>query len=269
MSEEFSPKIPMQTARVAKMLSESGKVKTIELDTRLVCEPGQFLMVWVPGAGERPISIANNDPLTISVANVGKVSSELHRLKPGSLLSFRGPLGKGFRVQDKWKCILLVGGGYGVAPLYFLAKMATSNNIETLAVVGARTAKDIVYEDKIYLVTAETFVTTDDGSKGAKGNVMVEVERLLADRKRRPDAVFACGPERMMLSVARACLKAEIPCQLSLERYMKCGLGVCGSCDLGGKSVCRDGPVFDALDALAIKEFGESKRDASGKKVGI
>jgi dihydroorotate dehydrogenase electron transfer subunit len=269
MTEIFVPKVPMQTARVGRVASESGKVKTIELDTRLVCEPGQFLMVWVPGVGERPMSIANNDPLTISIANVGSVSSELHRLKPGSLLSFRGPLGNGFKVQDGWKRILVVGGGYGVAPLYFLAKMATSNDVETLAVVGARTAKDIIYEDKLYLVTAETFVTTDDGSKGAKGSVMVEAERLLADRKRRPAAVFACGPERMMLAIARLCLKHEIPCQISLERHMKCGLGLCGSCDLGGRSVCRDGPVFDALEALSIKEFGESRRDASGARKSI
>jgi len=267
MSKVFSPNIPIQTARVAKVSTESEKVKTLELNTRLVCEPGQFLMVWVPGVGERPISIANNDPLTLSIANVGKVSSELHKLKPGSLLSFRGPLGNGFRIQEGWKRILVVGGGYGVAPLYFLAKMATSNKIETFAVVGAKTAKEIVYEDKLYLVTKETFVTTDDGSKGAKGTVMLEVERLMTTAGHKPDAVFACGPERMMLAIARECLKHEIPCQLSLERYMKCGLGVCGSCDLGGKTVCKDGPVFDALEALSIKEFGESKRDASGKKV--
>jgi len=267
MTEVFSPNIPIQTARVGKVTKESDKVRTLELNTRLVCEPGQFLMVWVPGLGERPISIANNDPLTISVADVGKVSSELHKLKANDLLSFRGPLGNGFRMQEGWKRILVVGGGYGVAPLYFLAKMATAAGLEALGVVGARTARDIVYEDKLYLVTGETFVTTDDGSKGMKGNVMVEVERLVAEPARTPDAVFACGPERMMLAIARLCLKEEIPCQLSLERYMKCGLGVCGSCDLGGKTVCRDGPVFDALEALSLKDFGESKRDASGKKV--
>ncbi len=261
---DFSPRIPMQTCRVAKVSGESAKVRTLELDTRLLCEPGQFLMVWVPGAGERPISIANNDPLTLSVANVGRVSSELHKLKPGSLLSFRGPLGRGFRVQDKYKRILLVGGGYGVAPLYFLAKMAASNRVEAFAVVGARTKADVIYEDKLYLVTRETFVTTDDGSKGTKGNVMAEMERLIRTKGHRPDAVFACGPERMMVAVAKECVKHGIPCQLSLERYMKCGLGVCGSCDLGGRRVCRDGPVFDAVEALSIGEFGESKRDASG-----
>ena len=76
MTEIFQSKIPMQTARVAKVSVESDKVKTIELNTRLACQSGQFIMVWVPEVGERPMSIANNDPLTISVANVGKVSSE-------------------------------------------------------------------------------------------------------------------------------------------------------------------------------------------------
>lgn len=258
-------KIPMQTARVAKTSMESEKVKTIELNTRLICQPGQFLMIWVPGVGERPMSIANNDPLTISVANVGKVSAELHKLKEGDLLSFRGPLGNGFRIQEGWKRILVVGGGYGVVPLFFLSRMADGNGIEVLGVVGAKTAKDIIYEDKLFAVNSETFVTTDDGSKGRKGTVMEEVRGILAGKK--PDAVFCCGPERMMSAVAQECLKHGIPCQVSLERYMKCGLGVCGSCDLDGKTVCRDGPVFDGLEVLGFESFGKRKRDASGKKI--
>ena len=269
MSKIFSPKIPMQSARVAKVSAESEKVRTIELNTRLLCQPGQFLMVWVPGIGERPMSIANNDPLTVSVANVGKVSAELHKLKPGGLLSFRGPLGNGFRVQDSWKRILVVGGGYGVVPLYFLSRAASSNNIEVIGVIGARTADDIIYEKKLFVVNNETYITTDDGSRGKKGTVMEEVCGLLSNPKLKPDAVFTCGPERMMLSVARECLKHEIPCQVSLERYMKCGVGVCGSCDLGGKCVCRDGPVFDGLEVLGLEEFGQVKRDASGKKVKL
>lgn len=269
MSKTFSPKIPIQTARVGKVIKESKKVKTIELNTRLLCEPGQFLMVWVPGVGERPMSIANNDPLTISVANEGKVSDELHRMKPGDLLSFRGPLGTGFRIQDTWKRILVVGGGYGIPPLYFLSRMATSNKVQVIGVLGAKTAEEVIYEKKMFVVTAETFVTTDDGSMGKKGTVMEEVHGLLETDGRKPDAVFCCGPEKMMLAVARECLKHEIPCQVSLERYMKCGVGVCGSCDLGGKSVCRDGPVFDGLEVLGLEEFGQFKRDASGKRVQL
>jgi dihydroorotate dehydrogenase electron transfer subunit len=276
MNKTFSPKVPMQSARVGRIIEESDKVRTIELNTRLLCEPGQFLMVWIPGVGERPMSIGNNDPLTISVANVGKVSSEIHKLQPGDLLSFRGPLGNGFKIQDTWKRILVVGGGYGVVPLFFLSRMATSNKIQSLAVIGARTKADVVYEKKMFANTAETFITTDDGSMGAKGNVMVEVTRLLETGEtkqgtgnRVPDAVFCCGPERMMLAVARECLKHEIPCQVSLERYMKCGLGICGSCDINGKSVCRDGPVFDGLEVLGFEEFGQFKREASGRKVSL
>jgi len=264
-------KIPMQTARIEKIEKESDNVKTFELGCRLVdATPGQFLMVWVPEIGERPISIANQDPLTITVANVGKVSAALHKLKKGDLVSFRGPLGSGFiepQGAEREGRILLVGGGYGVAPLYFLAKMATKVELAVDAVIGARTEKDLIYEKKMYAVSSEVFITTDDGSKGKKGNVMEELKWLVDDRKF--DMIYACGPERMMGAIAEFCHEKEIPCQLSLERYMKCGVGICGSCDLGGKSVCRDGPVFSGNEALAFAEFRKKKRDASGKLVEL
>ncbi|MFH1393355.1 MAG: dihydroorotate dehydrogenase electron transfer subunit [Candidatus Micrarchaeota archaeon] len=264
-------KIPMQTARVVKIEDETDKVKTLELGCRLIdATPGQFLMVWVPELGERPISIANNDPLAITVANVGKVSGALHKLKKGDMVSFRGPLGSGFvepQGEEREGRILLIGGGYGVAPLYFLAKMATKVGLAVDVVIGARNERDLLFEKKLYAVSSEVFVTTDDGSRGKKGNVMEEAGWLLKDRKF--DMVYACGPERMMIAVAQHCRENEIPCQLSLERYMKCGLGVCGSCDLGGKSVCRDGPVFSGNEALNFSEFGKKKRDASGALVNL
>ncbi|HIE56470.1 MAG TPA: dihydroorotate dehydrogenase electron transfer subunit, partial [Chromatiaceae bacterium] len=263
--------VPMQTARVVKVEDETEKVKTLELGCRLIdATPGQFLMVWVPEVGERPISIANNDPLTLTVANVGKVSGALHRLKKDDLVSFRGPLGSGFvepQGNEREGRILLIGGGYGVAPLYFLAKMATKVELAVDVVIGARTGKDLLFEKKLYAVSTEVFVTTDDGSRGKKGNVMEEVKWLLKDRKF--DMVYACGPERMMRAVAQYCKEKEVPCQVSLERYMKCGTGVCGSCDLDGKTVCRDGPVFSGNEALNFSEFGEKKRDASGQLVDL
>jgi dihydroorotate dehydrogenase electron transfer subunit len=264
-------KVPMQSARIVKIIDESRLVRTFELNCRLLdAKPGQFLMVWEPGCGERPISIANFDPLSITVANVGPVSSELHKKKEGELISFRGPLGNGFLESDAEKRIgriLLVGGGYGAAPLYFLAKRATNVGIAVNTIIGARTDKDIIYEKKLYAKSAELFITTDDGSRGKKGNVMEELRWLLDDRKF--DMVYACGPERMMVAIAEFCKEKKVPCQLSLERYMKCGLGVCGSCDLGGKTVCRDGPVFSGNEALNLEGFGKTKRDASGKNVNI
>lgn len=264
-----SRRVPMQAARIIKVIDESEKVKTFELDCALLdAKPGQFIMVWMPGLGERPISIANEEPLSLAVANVGKVSGGMHKLKKGDVLSFRGPLGNGFtEPRGREGRILLVGGGYGVAPLYFLAKRASDAGVAVCSVIGARTAKDIIFEKKLYAVSGEVFVTTDDGSRGKKGNVMEEARALL-DRKKF-DMVYACGPERMMVALAEYCRKKEAPCQLSLERLMKCGLGVCGSCDLGGKTVCRDGPVFSGNEALNFSEFGKKKRDSSGALVDI
>ena len=137
----------MYTNKVRKVIEENYRVKTIEIDHNMKeALPGQFLMVWIPGAGERPMSIGNNNPVTISVANVGNVSSKIHGLKEGDLISYRGPLGSHFTLPEKTKKILVIGGGYGVVPMYFLAKTAKENGIEPYAIIGARTGKDIVWE---------------------------------------------------------------------------------------------------------------------------
>ena len=255
---------PVFTARVKKVLRENYRVTTIEMDAAIGALPGQFLMIWIPGVGERPMSIGNSDPLTISVANVGKVSDAISRLKVGGLVSYRGPLGKPFTVPERTKRILVVGGGYGVVPMYFLARRAKESGIEAVGVIGAKIAKDLVYEKHLFAVCKEIFVTTDDGSRGKKGTVMAEAEWLVESR--RFDCVYACGPERMMRAVALLCLKHKVPCEVSVERYMKCGLGVCGSCAMNGKLVCSDGPVFTAVEALALGDFGTTRRDATGKK---
>lgn len=261
---DFTIKNPMRTASVKKTSEENYRVETLELDTALEgAAPGQFIMVWMPGSGERPISIGNDDPLTISVANVGKVSGAICELRSGSMISYRGPLGKPFTIPENAKRILLVGGGYGVVPLHFLAKTAKKAGVEAIAVVGARNERDIIYDKRLGQWCKKVLVTTDDGSRGKKGNVMAEVEPLLANDG--ISCVYACGPERMMMAVAQTCKAKKIACQVSLERYMKCGVGVCGSCDLGGKTCCRDGPVFSGEEALALAEFGKAKRDATGR----
>jgi dihydroorotate dehydrogenase electron transfer subunit len=256
---------PIRTAKVRKIIVENYRVKTIEMDCDMPeALPGQFLMVWVPGVGERPMSIGNSSPLTISVANVGKVSGELHKLEEGGLVSFRGPLGRPFTIPEGAKRMLVIGGGYGVVPMYFLAKVARENGIGPLAIIGARGAKDIVWEKRLFAVCREVFITTDDGSRGRKGTVMAEAAWLIEGET--VDCVYACGPERMMEAVAKLCAQHKIPCQVSLERHMKCGVGVCGSCAIDGKLCCTDGPVFDGLDVLGFEELGKARRDASGRK---
>ncbi len=252
----------MHTSRILKVTDENYRVRTIEIDHRMECLPGQFLMVWIPGVGERPMSIGNSDPLTISVANVGKVSSEITKLKEGDSISYRGPFGNPFTIPQGAKKILCVGGGYGVVPMYFLSKMAKEQGIESYSVIGSRNEKDIIWEKQLFLCS-KVHVTTDDGSRGKQGNVMVEVEDLID----RADAVYACGPESMMEAVAKLSNEKGKFCEVSIERYMKCGVGVCGSCAIDGKLCCIDGPVFTAQEALSFREFGKSHRDPTGRIV--
>lgn len=252
------------TKKVRKVIDENYRIRTIEMDTDMDALPGQFIMVWIPGVGEKPMSIGNNRPLTISVADVGKVSSALHKLKEGDLVSFRGPFGNPFAYPKEGKRILAIGGGYGIVPLYFLCRMAKEDGYEPHAVVGGREGKDIIFEKQLFAVCEEAFITTDDGSRGRAGTVMAEARWLIESK--RFGCVYACGPEPMMKAVAELCKEHGVPCQVSLERYMKCGVGVCGSCGIDGKLCCLDGPVFDGAEALGLSDFGKRRRDASGKR---
>lgn len=252
------------TNKVKKIIEENYRVKSIEIEHNVhAALPGQFLMVWIPGIGERPMSIGNGTPLTISVANVGKVSSEICKLKVGDEISYRGPFGRPFSIPEKAKQILVVGGGYGVVPMYYLSRVARESKIDSIAIIGGRTEKDIIYQKHLFAVCNEVFITTDDGSKGRKGTVMIDVKDML--EKKKFDCVYACGPERMMYAVAQACRQFNVPCQVSLERYMKCGTGVCGSCAINGKFACVDGPVFTSEEAFSLADFGKRHRDATGQ----
>ncbi len=276
----------MFTNHVVKVIEENYRVKTIEIGHNMESAlPGQFLMIWVPGVGERPMSIGNSNPLTISVADVGKVSKEICSLKVGDLISYRGPFGNPFWIPEKennsnenktktqknetrnskpgTQNILVIGGGYGIVPMYFLSKIAKENKISSTAGIGGRSGKDIIYEKQLFAVCKEVFVTTDDGSRGKKGTVMAEADFLIKSKKF--DCVYACGPERMMHTVAHLCKEHGVACQVSVERYMKCGFGVCGSCDCSGKTACVNGPVMSGEMALSLPEFGRAHRDAAGK----
>lgn len=263
--DRFAISKGMFSKKLKKVAKENYRVTTLEVEHSLPeAMPGQFVMVWVPGLGEKPMSIGSRYPLTITVADVGPVSSAISKLKAGNMLSYRGPLGKPFIIPAKSRRILVIGGGYGIVPMYFLARCAKDDGIEPVAVVGGRSDKDIIYEKQLYSVCREVFVTTDDGSHGKKGTVMAEAETLI--QSKGFDCVYCCGPERMMHAVAQMCRQHKVMCQVSIERYMKCGVGVCGSCAIDGRLCCVDGPSFDGPEALALLEFGKSRRDASGTK---
>ncbi len=258
----------MQTCKIANVSDENYRIKTFEFSAHVKGKPGQYIMIWIPDVGERPMSLGSTSPITVTIANVGKFSHAIHQLKEGDLISFRGSLGKPFNIS-KLKTgnrILLVGGGYGVVPLAYLAREAKKKGIESTAVIGARKKDDIIYTNRFG--GAEVIVTTDDGSEGIHGNAIDAVNKLFSEGEKF-DAVYSCGPEKMMHKLAEICVDKNIYCELSIERYMKCGINICGACALDGKICCRDGPIFTAKEALRFSEFGKCWRDASGKKVEL
>jgi dihydroorotate dehydrogenase electron transfer subunit len=234
-----------RVSHVAGRADESPKVRTLVLDLHLEAEPGQFIMAWLPGLDEKPFSLVSGDPVTLTVARVGPFSKTIHALEIGDRLWIRGPLGQPFTLpasrESNSQHLLLVGGGYGVAPLHFLAERARANGWAAHMIVGARTAADVVFAGRFAALGAGVTITTDDGSLGQQGVVTGAVEALL--ERTDVGTLYACGPEPMLDAVERLAQARQLPAQLSYERYMRCGFGVCGSCARDGWLVCRDGPV--------------------------
>ena len=229
-----------QPTKIAKVIEENAPVKTFFLEAAVEADPGQFIMVWLPRIDEKPFSLVDADPVTITVARVGPFTEKLHRMEIGDKIWFRGPLGQGFKLRGKR--ILLIGGGYGVAPLAFLAQRAVETGRRVTAVIGARSRADLVFPQRFAELGCLVILATDDGSAGVQG-LATDVAKSLLERE-KVDAIYACGPEAMLNRVLELCQGHGLSCQLSLEKYMRCGLGVCGSCQRGGMLVCRDGPVF-------------------------
>ncbi|MFH0971513.1 MAG: dihydroorotate dehydrogenase electron transfer subunit [Candidatus Micrarchaeota archaeon] len=260
----FPIKIP-QPFTISKIETENYRVKTFTFKESLPALPGQFVMVWLPGVDEKPLGVSSERPLSISFANVGRFSDALSKLEAGDKVGISGPFGAHFELRGK--SILLVAGGYGVVPLHFLAQEARKEKIKTTAIIGAKTAKDVLFENKLAHAGSSVSISTDDGSKGFKGNAVQLAEQLIS--KNKFDAIYSCGPEKMMFHLAKLAERHKIPCYVSADRYMKCAVGVCGACTIGGYMSCRDGPVMDSRLLEKTEDWGNFHRDKSGKKVKL
>jgi dihydroorotate dehydrogenase electron transfer subunit len=159
----------------------------------------------------------------------------------------RGPFGRGFAPAPGRA--LLAGGGYGAAPLHFLARALLAAGAAAETALGARTAAELLFVDRFEKLPVPVHVATEDGSRGTQGLVTEVVAPLLASG--RFDRLCACGPEGMLDSLAALCRGARVPGELSYEAYMRCGIGVCGSCEHATRLVCMDGPVFPLPVAVA------------------
>jgi len=225
---------------VLALRAENERTRVLRLDATIHAEPGQFCLLWLPGLDEKPFSLLEPAPLSFAVAAVGPFSRALHRLRPGDAVWFRGPFGNGFRPAGEDH--LLVGGGYGAAPLLFLARRLRAAGGRVRAVLGARTAAELLLVEALREAGAVVSVTTEDGSAGARGLVTAVVGPMVAAQ--RPDTLYACGPHGMLRALEALALAAGLPAQLSWEAYMRCGMGLCGSCEHEGMLLCADGPVL-------------------------
>lgn len=238
-------------------LTSDGLVKKMTLlaPWLATAKPGQFVHLKVTEGCQpllrRPFSIAGSDmaegTITVIYRIVGKGTAIMGGSKPGEYLDCMGPLGNGFTMPGERP--LLVGGGMGLAPLLFLAGGFKSEVASVL--MGGRNAGELFWAGLFSGLKGSVHLATDDGSLGLKGLATQFLPEILANEKF--DVIYACGPLPMLKKTAEIAKKHALPCQVSLEEYMACGVGACLSCtcaDTFGKrrKVCADGPVFDALE---------------------
>jgi dihydroorotate dehydrogenase electron transfer subunit len=271
-----SPERPYEPARVAAAVREVVRVTETVPETPSTVTlrfpfgpsvvPGQFVMLWVPGDDELPMSVSYTDGPSkgVTIKAMGDTSRRSLSIRPGTPLGVRGPYGHG--VFDlSIRRVLVVAGGSGAAVLAPAAEAAARRGAAVTVALGATTAAELLFADRFRAMGAELVVATDDGSAGERGFVTGPTDRLL--RERPYDAVWTCGPEVMMVKVVSSARDRGVRAFCSVERHMKCALGMCDACALGPFHVCLDGPVFDADRLTGSTEFGRFHRDPSGRRV--
>jgi dihydroorotate dehydrogenase electron transfer subunit len=253
---------------IEKIIDETPTVRTLVFSDEKLANvlPGQFAMVWIPGVNELPMSVMISEEkgkAAFTVRKRGESSTAMYDLRVGQQIGVRGPYGNSFDIKDGK--ILLIGGGTGLVPLLRLAKFAKPSNDVTI-VMGSVTKNEVFFEELANRILAknkhQVIVTTDDGSYGQKGIVTDILEKLLQNQKF--DAIYTCGPEIMMSKIVNLANSKKIFVQASLERMMKCGIGICGSCCMDDVLVCHDGTIFNGTFLSQSKEFGHTHRSKAG-----
>ena len=265
MQKSFdTPKI----VTIEKIVDETPTVRTLFFSNDVMSKvlAGQFAMVWIPGTNEIPMSVMisqENGKAAFTVRKHGLATTELFSKKVGDQIGIRGPYGNSFTIKQGR--LLLVGGGTGLVPLIRLVTFLKKSDDVTI-IMGAKDKVEVFFEDLanklLEGIKHKVIIVTEDGSYGEKGLVTDVMEKLLKENSF--DAVYTCGPEKMMYKVVQIASEKKIYVEASIERMMKCGIGICGSCCFGDVMACKDGTVFDGKTLLANKEFGYTHRNKAG-----
>jgi dihydroorotate dehydrogenase electron transfer subunit len=224
--------------------------------------PGNFVMLWLPDIDFLPMSLSNVDGnlLEITVQKVGDGTANLFNMKVGDKIGIRGPFGNSWNYEDA-NNILVTGGGVGIAAITTLIDPLKKNKKNVFVAIGAKDEPSLIFADRLIEYIPNTMCTTDDGSVGKKCFVTEAVEDIL--KKQKIDLIMTCGPEVMMKRVLDIANAKKIEVQASLERKMKCGVGLCGSCCIGTNNdvcVCKDGPIFTSEQLRKFPQFGTYKK---------
>jgi len=265
----------MRIVEIIEAKKENFTVKTFTFVDKLCgkADPGQFVMVWIPGVDEIPMSlsaITSEGLSSITVNEVGEASRALNQKKKGDQIGVRGPFGNGF--VPTGGNVMIVGGGTGLAPLMPLTEKLVKVADKVTLMGGAKSRDNLLFLDRIDKilseVDSETVFTTEDGSYGIECLVVDQAEQKL--KKEKFDMIFTCGPEQMMYNMFLLAEQYNVPLQASLERIMRCAIGLCGSCQIGKLRVCKDGPVLNSEQLRSVKEeFGKFQLDFTGKKIKL
>ena len=253
--------------RVTERVLETPSTVTLRFDYPAPADPGQFVMIWLPGDDEIPMSLSytENPSKGVTIKAMGATSQRAQSIRPGDLVGIRGPYGNRFDLSPHR--VLIVSGGSGAAVLAPAAERARRRGGSVTVALGATRAPELLFKDRFRSMGARVEVATDDGSEGTKGFVTLVAERLLLMEPF--DAVWTCGPEVMMRKVVAAAAARAVPVFCSMERHMKCALGMCDACAIGPYHVCVDGPVFPADRVVGLSEFGAFHRDPAGRRVPL
>lgn len=267
--------IPFKS-RITNIVEDTPDTKTFVFDRKIESKPGQFMELTVFGYGEAPISISSHrtENLSLTIRAIGNVTNAIHRMRIGEVVGLRGPYGNEWPLEKaRGKNILIVAGGIGLAPLRPVIKEIEIDREkygDVILLYGARNPKLILYKKELgeWMKFMDVHVTVDycdkdtydlcpawKGSVGVVTTLLNKVNVPIED-----DYAFVCGPPIMMKFTIKELLSRGFSpnrIYISLERHMKCGIGICGHCQVSGHFVCKDGPIFDVYTLLKWKEVPE------------
>jgi dihydroorotate dehydrogenase electron transfer subunit len=287
LNYEEKQKFGIKTVEIKKIIQESEDIKTFFFNINKnnnfknsKPRAGQFVMVWVPGVDEKPMSISGYDEegnWSITVKNVGDFTNKIHNLKIGDTIGIKGPLGNHFILPKYKRKIILIGGGIGIAPLKCLAEELNKKNITYDVIQGATCHNRIIFKEFFETNKEkidELLFCTEEGISENRGNAAEIFQKYIqkhSNEKNQNYIIYTCGPEKMLYKIFKICEKYGFEMQASLERKIKCGCGICGSCTLDplGLLVCKDGPIFNSEILRKTEDFGHYKRDFAGNKIKI